>query len=89
MTGHGVKVHPNPEEKMYQTKTKTLTFAGEGFIPGKTIFRFGNPIKEKANYTSEVTDVSASLTLVEGSKWRLVSACPSFEPVSCPFFRSP
>lgn len=72
MSGHGIKVFPNEDIAMYQSKTKTLTIAGEGFAPGETVFRFGNAIKENSSYTAEVTSVSASLTLTEGSKWKMV-----------------
>ena len=56
---------------MYQS-TKVITIAGSGFNPDGTKFRFGNTLLEGANYTADVTPESATFSLEEGSKWRLV-----------------
>ncbi|CAM9526484.1 unnamed protein product, partial [Hapterophycus canaliculatus] len=53
----------------YQS-SKVLTIAGEGFNPAGTRFRFGNTLVEGKNYTVSVASVSATFTLVDGSKWR-------------------
>lgn len=73
LSGHGVKVDSHEEVNMYQTKTKSLTISGEGFDPDNTLFRFTNGIRENVNYTSVITQDSATLTLMDGNKWKLVS----------------
>lgn len=71
MKGHSISVENHLQHNMYQS-TKVLTIAGTGFNPEHTKFRFGNSLLEEKNYTAKVEDYSATLTLVEGSKWKLV-----------------
>ncbi|CAN0066429.1 unnamed protein product [Pylaiella littoralis] len=70
--GHSISVENHEEVSMYQS-TKVLTIAGIGFNPDNTKFRFGNTaLLEGKNYTATgITPYSATISLTEGSKWRL------------------
>lgn len=71
---HGVSVE-SQALNMYQS-SKMITIAGKGFNPEGTKFRFANGIKENTDYTADVEETSAVLTLVEGRKWISVGPCP-------------
>lgn len=74
MKGHGISVQAHENVNIYQSTT-SLTVGGEGFRPSpdSTKFRFGNTLTLAANYTVDVTESSATFTLVKGSKWRQVT----------------
>lgn len=68
----GIRVEDH-NVQLYQS-SHFLTISGEGFQSGNTRFRFGNGITEGSNFTTNVTEGAAVLSLVENRKWKSVSA---------------